>query len=146
MTRVKKRESVLYAYHYDELYSTRIDKVLELQGAYYGEIDGQETLFIKTGEYDKNNIKAVNVPQDYWLLCEGITDNRGELVVIDKVKAVSNKKFLEQYELLDEEPTLFDALDNAVDEILNENDAVDSITIVDEEGNMREVKRRKAWI
>lgn len=146
MTRVKKRESVLYAYHYDELYSTRIDKVLELQGAYYGEIDGQETLFIKTGEYDKNNIKAVNVPQDYWLLCEGITDNRGELVVIDKVKAVSNKKFLEQYELLDEEPTLFDALDNAVDEILNENDAVDSITIVDEDGNMREVKRRKAWI
>lgn len=144
MTRVKKRESVLYAYHYDELYSTRIDKVLELQGAYYGEIDGQETLFIKTGEYDKNNIKAVNVPQDYWLLCEGITDNRGELVVIDKVKAVSNKKFLEQYELLDEEPTLFDALDNAVDEILNENDAVDSITIVDEDGNMREVKRRKA--
>ena len=144
MTRVKKRESVLYAYHYDELYSTRIDKVLELQGAYYGEIDGQETLFIKTGEYDKNNIKAVNVPQDYWLLCEGITDNRGELVVIDKVKAVSNKKFLEQYELLDEEPTLFDALDNAVDEILNENDAVDSITIVDEDGNMREVKRKKA--
>ena len=144
MTRVKKRQSVLYAYHYDELYSTKIDKVLELQGAYYGEIDGQETLFIKTGEYDKNNIKAVNVPQDYWLLCEGITDNRGELVVIDKVKAVSNKKFLEQYELLDEEPTLFDALDNAVDEILNENDAVDSITIVDEDGNMREVKRRKA--
>ncbi|WP_304354604.1 hypothetical protein [Brachyspira innocens] len=144
MTRVKKRQSVLYAYHYDELYSTKIDKVLELQGAYYGEIDGQETLFIKTGEYDKNNIKAVNVPTGYWLLCEGITDNRGELVVIDKVKAVSNKKFLEQYELLDEEPTLFDALDNAVDEILNENDAVDSITIVDEDGNMREVKRRKA--
>lgn len=144
MTRVKKRQSVLYAYHYDELYSTKIDKVLELQGAYYGEIDGQETLFIKTGEYDKNNIKAVNVPQDYWLLCEGITDDRGELVGIEKVKAVSNKKILEQYELLDEEPTLFDALEKAVDKTLNENDAVDSITIVDEDGNMREVKRRKA--
>lgn len=115
MIKVKKRDPNKIAIFYKDLKNKKIQKLIFDSSGWVksGYINGQETLFIKTGEYKisgsvKEN-KYTSVAANNWLVIDAIMNSNG--LLIDKIKVVNPEKFEDMYKIIDNEADLFSELE-----------------------------------
>lgn len=120
MKKVILSQNTKIAVFYDTLDNPEIENLVEnsFGSITKGIINKEEKLFVKAGQYKisssvKEN-KYISVPKNYWLIIDGMFVGNKK-IMIEKIKLISQEKFYDNYEIVNE-PNLFSQTEDTEDD------------------------------